>query len=1046
MKVSKEGNERILPILLDSKQHKLCIINCYLPSGNSSEAIQKFSSDLSVLEAITEKYAPTHGIIIGGDLNADLFNRTSKKETMLQQLINNYNLSTPNVDIRQEFTFNHKSMAASSHLDYFLVSKDICSDIELIKDSAINTSAHHPVAISTILSAKSMVTNARITTKRRVQWNKGDIPAYQHKLQDSLTSYNTAGKPIETVIQEINQIILNAESAAIPSTRSKVIRRPRKLMYPALADAIAESKMAHYLWKEAGRPGSEHPATAKRKGASKQVRRTQRQHEAERRNQLYNDIIASHEKDQSTFYRLLKRRHGVQSSDIALRLDGKLVYDGDIQRDAWANFYEELATPGGSDEPSLDLLRWFSKLDATPEVTAADVARAIKNLNSGKAQDLYSIQAEHFKYGGPALIQVTTKIINSIFQQCHIPRSTKTGYKLPIPKRGKDTLEMTNHRGITITAIIGKIIEHVIQENPSIGRNISGLQFGFEKGKSPTMATLCLTEAIAHAKDSKLPLFVASLDAQKAFDVVHHNTLKARLHYTGIRGHTWSLIDSLYTEGEEVVKWKGEYSRPYQVKQGVRQGGVLSTSLYKEYINPLLLDNEKARTGAVIGSVYLGTPTCADDILLLSNSPVQLQEMLSTAYRFSIDSRYVIHPGKSCVTTLIPPRVPGIIDQWNLGEDPIAINSNFTHLGITWSQKRSSPIIEDRITIGRRTAYMLIGRGINGSDGINPTISAKVALTQILPRMTHGLEATLLKKEDREQMDRAYKELLRQYQNLPDRVATCAVYLLTATYPASTHIDYKALLLYGAICRLRADNPLRQLAIRQLALAPGSSSWFVQLRKIARKYRLDLVSQWRQPSEPQAWKRLLKESVYSACHNELKMEATQKTTLEFLDLQMCTRNEPHIIWQSSIYSTAETKKASIRVKLLTGTYLLQTRVYKFKKALTPICPLCNLENEDTVHFVIKCPALAETRRPDIDAITQELGKLLDTPTLGEAGMVRAILNGGLGGVLASQRLNSLNKLCNNLIYNLHNYRTQKLENMKKSLLTKVVPYKGTDFQ
>jgi hypothetical protein len=39
---------------------------------------------------------------------------------------------------------------------------------------------------------------------------------------------------------------------------------------------------------------------------------------------------------------------------------------------------------------------------------------------------------------------------------------------------------------------------------------------------------------------------------------------------------------------ETAVKWKGTTMDPFAVSQGVRQGGVLSTDLYKLYINPLL--------------------------------------------------------------------------------------------------------------------------------------------------------------------------------------------------------------------------------------------------------------------------------------------------------------------------------------------------------------------------------------------------------------------------------------------------------------------------
>ena len=62
-----------------------------------------------------------------------------------------------------------------------------------------------------------------------------------------------------------------------------------------------------------------------------------------------------------------------------------------------------------------------------------------------------------------------------------------------------------------------------------------------------------------------------------------------------------------------------------EVRQEVKQGGVLSPSLYKLYIFDLLRSLRSAGLGVHIGHLYLGTPSCADDVLLLSNLPQDMQ-------------------------------------------------------------------------------------------------------------------------------------------------------------------------------------------------------------------------------------------------------------------------------------------------------------------------------------------------------------------------------------------------------------------------------------
>jgi hypothetical protein len=120
----------------------------------------------------------------------------------------------------------------------------------------------------------------------------------------------------------------------------------------------------------------------------------------------------------------------------------------------------------------------------------------------------------------------------------------------------------------------------------------------------------------------------------------------------GIQGQAWTLIDDLHHDCSEKVRWKGQYSRSYNVTQGVRQGGVLSTILYKEYMDPLLEDLELASAGAHIGDIYCGTPTCADDVLLIAYDSSELQAMLQKAYNYSKENLYTLHPQKSSTSML----------------------------------------------------------------------------------------------------------------------------------------------------------------------------------------------------------------------------------------------------------------------------------------------------------------------------------------------------------------------------------------------------------
>ena len=94
---------------------------------------------------------------------------------------------------------------------------------------------------------------------------------------------------------------------------------------------------------------------------------------------------------------------------------------------------------------------------------------------------------------------------------------------------------MDNYRGITVTSVFGKLFEILLLTRMTdLNHNQSDLQYGFTKGLTPTMASLILSEAEADAKMRKQPLYIATLNTQKAFDVVDHTILLNKLYEEGI--------------------------------------------------------------------------------------------------------------------------------------------------------------------------------------------------------------------------------------------------------------------------------------------------------------------------------------------------------------------------------------------------------------------------------------------------------------------------------------------------------------------------------
>ena len=211
---------------------------------------------------------------------------------------------------------------------------------------------------------------------------------------------------------------------------------------------------------------------------------------------------------------------------------------------------------------------------------------------------------------------------------------------------------------------------------------------------------------------------------------------------TNISRDIWIIIKNLYTGISSKVKWRGECGGNFPVKQGVKQGGILSTNFYKTYIDPLLNLLRSKRLGFRLGTVYVGGPTVADDLAYLTKFKDELQLMLCEADGYSGQNRYQIHPVKTEVASLSNASNEDL--KWTLGENVLTLSDKTVHLGLTRAGKKESEMnIKDRISLARRTSYSLINTGLHGTNGLNPKFSYVIYRTYVIPRLLYGLEMRL---------------------------------------------------------------------------------------------------------------------------------------------------------------------------------------------------------------------------------------------------------------------------------------------------------------
>ncbi|CAC5372934.1 unnamed protein product [Mytilus coruscus] len=148
----------------------------------------------------------------------------------------------------------------------------------------------------------------------------------------------------------------------------------------------------------------------------------------------------------------------------------------------------------------------------------------------------------------------------------------------------------TNYRGITVLPVLNKVIETILKVriNPAVRATQNVTRRGFTAGSGLPNEALPVEQINRETKDNNQEYELLLLDAKSSFDVVIPSHLMKWLYHTGIDDKHWTIIQSMHTNATSAVKWNNQPTQQFNVLQGVRQGGILSTDLYKLYINPLL--------------------------------------------------------------------------------------------------------------------------------------------------------------------------------------------------------------------------------------------------------------------------------------------------------------------------------------------------------------------------------------------------------------------------------------------------------------------------
>ena len=262
--------------------------------------------------------------------------------------------------------------------------------------------------------------------------------------------------------------------------------------------------------------------------------------------------------------------------------------------------------------------------------TFEELNAIVSKIKTNKSPGSDKISSEWIKWSSVDFKQFLLSHLNQCFVSCAVPKEWTHSLVAMLPKPNtQDPLSPGSYRPISLTQSLYKIYAALLRSRLQLHVEafMRPQQFGFRPRRSTSQPIHILRRCLEIFERSSDSLHLVFLDWSKAFDSLHHHSIREALIYYGVPEPLVNAIMSLYATSSFQVKDRTGLSRTHQQGRGVRQGCPLSPYLFTIVLSHLMeqVDSEYIRLHGTIPWVFSAASPLwdieyADDTVIMGRS------------------------------------------------------------------------------------------------------------------------------------------------------------------------------------------------------------------------------------------------------------------------------------------------------------------------------------------------------------------------------------------------------------------------------------------
>jgi len=251
-----------------------------------------------------------------------------------------------------------------------------------------------------------------------------------------------------------------------------------------------------------------------------------------------------------------------------------------------------------------------------PDILECEVKQALGSITTNTASGSDGIPGELFQILKDDAVKVLHSICQHIWKTQLWPQDWKRSVFIPIPKKG-NAKECSYYHTIALISHASKVMLKILQARLQqyVNCELPNVFAGFIKGRGTRDQVANICWIIDKAREFQQNIYFCFIDCAKAFDCVDHNRLWKILKERGIPDHLTCLLRNLYAGQEATVRTGHGTTDWFQIGKGVRQGCILSPSLFNLHAEYIMRNAglEEAQAGIKIAGRNISNLRYADD-------------------------------------------------------------------------------------------------------------------------------------------------------------------------------------------------------------------------------------------------------------------------------------------------------------------------------------------------------------------------------------------------------------------------------------------------